>query len=44
MDRIGLSFRTQQVVSPQFGNWPVTVIRLMTKVQFRMRMLTYFGI
>jgi hypothetical protein len=36
MVRIGLSFRTQQVVSPQFGNWPVTVIRLMAKVQFQL--------
>jgi hypothetical protein len=34
MARIGLYFRTRQIISPQFGNWPVTVIRLMARVEF----------
>lgn len=33
---VKLSFRTQQVVTPQFGNWPLTFIRLVAKVQFQL--------
>lgn len=36
MARIGLEFKTRRVISPQFGNWPLTVIRLVAKVQFRL--------
>lgn len=36
MARVKLSFRTQQVVTPQFGNWPLKFIRLVAKVQFQL--------
>jgi hypothetical protein len=33
---VKLSFRTQQVVTQQFGNWPLKFIRLVAKVQFQL--------
>jgi len=36
MARVRLYFETKQVVVPQFGNWPVTIIRLMADAQFQL--------
>jgi hypothetical protein len=36
MARVGLYFETKQVFVPQFGNWPMTIIRLMADVQFQL--------
>ncbi|MBI3921685.1 MAG: hypothetical protein HY318_09730 [Armatimonadetes bacterium] len=35
MARISLQLVSQQVVSPRFGNWPLTVIRLRTRTELR---------
>jgi len=36
MARIGLRFETTEVTDLRFGNWPLTVIRLIAKVGFRL--------
>jgi hypothetical protein len=35
MARVELRFETAEAIDPQFGNFPLTVIRLMTNVCFR---------
>jgi len=36
MAHIKLYFETKQVISSRYGNWPLNIIRLMAKVQFRL--------
>jgi hypothetical protein len=36
MARVSLYFEATRVVSPQFGNWPMTVIRLIAEAEFRL--------
>jgi hypothetical protein len=36
MARVEIYFETKQVIVPQFGNWPVNIIRLMADVQLQL--------